>query len=396
MAELNPKTNTSFLDEGTEVTFTPMDKIKNGFYIKNTEIFGKNNNSYNVYQENDIAMAKVTPCFENGNIAIMKDLCNGIGYGSSELFVIRANSFINTKYLFYYFQNVCFKNLAQSTMTGAGGLKRVSGEFIRNHVMPLPPQKEQKEIVAYLEVKCSEIDKLIAKKEELLADLESYKKSLIYEYVTGKKEVQKATIIPFPAVINCKNKRFAQAVLLTKILDEFGNYHSGRVKVAKTLYVIENHIGFDFDTDVIRQVAGPLDEKYYRAEAIIRHNNWFSVLTQDGATRYFAEKNKNQYLIYYDRYFKDYDVEIQRIIDIFKDLDMSDAELLATAYASWNDFIIKGISFTQDDIVEDIFSWDDSKKRFSKEKWIEALNDLDKKQLSPIGHGKITILENHS
>ena len=75
---------------------------------------------------------------------------------------------------------------------------------------------------------------------------------------------------------------------------------------------------------------------------------------------------------------------------------MNGAELLATAYASWNDFIIKGISFTQDDIVEDIFSWDDSKKRFSKEKWLEALNDLNKKQLSPIGHGKMTILENRS
>ncbi|MEY8412571.1 restriction endonuclease subunit S [Lachnospiraceae bacterium 62-26] len=272
----------------------------------------------------------------------------------------------------------------------------LSQELLKKLPVLLPPIAEQKKIANFLDKKCSEIDKLIAKKEELLADLESYKKSLIYEYVTGKKEVQQTTIIPFPATVSCKDKRFAQAVLLTKILDEFGNYHSGRVKVAKTLYVIENHIGFDFDTDVIRQVAGPLDEKYYKAEAIIRHNNWFSVLTQGGTTRYFAQKNKNQYLTYYGRYFKDYDVEIQRIIDIFKNLDMNGAELLATAYASWNDFIIKGISFTQDDIVEDIFSWDDSKKRFSKEKWLEALNDLNKKQLSPIGHGKMTILENRS
>lgn len=49
---------------------------------------------------------------------------------------------------------------------------------------------EQQEIVKYLDGKCSEIDKIIIKKEELLVGLENYKKSFIYEYVTGKREVE--------------------------------------------------------------------------------------------------------------------------------------------------------------------------------------------------------------
>ena len=49
--------------------------------------------------------------------------------------------------------------------------------------------EEQEEIAAYLDEKCSAIDTLIAKKEQLLSELETYKKSLIYEYVTGKREV---------------------------------------------------------------------------------------------------------------------------------------------------------------------------------------------------------------
>ena len=53
----------------------------------------------------------------------------------------------------------------------------------------VPPLEEQKEIVDYLDAKCAEIDKLIAKKEQLVKELESYKKSLIYEVVTGKREV---------------------------------------------------------------------------------------------------------------------------------------------------------------------------------------------------------------
>lgn len=66
----------------------------------------------------------------------------------------------------------------------------LSQELLKKLPVLLPPLEEQREIAEYLDEKCSEIDKLIAKKEELLADLESYKKSLIYEYVTGKKEVE--------------------------------------------------------------------------------------------------------------------------------------------------------------------------------------------------------------
>lgn len=66
----------------------------------------------------------------------------------------------------------------------------LSQELLKKLPVLLPPLEEQRKITEYLDEKCSEIDKLIAKKEELLADLESYKKSLIYEYVTGKKEVE--------------------------------------------------------------------------------------------------------------------------------------------------------------------------------------------------------------
>ena len=60
---------------------------------------------------------------------------------------------------------------------------------ICNYLLPVPALNEQKEITNYLDAKCAEIDKLIAKKEQLAKELESYKKSLIYEVVTGKREV---------------------------------------------------------------------------------------------------------------------------------------------------------------------------------------------------------------
>lgn len=61
---------------------------------------------------------------------------------------------------------------------------------IKNLQYILPNTYEQQEIANYLDEKCSEIDKLIAKKEQLLTEMENYKKAVIYEYVTGKKEVE--------------------------------------------------------------------------------------------------------------------------------------------------------------------------------------------------------------
>ena len=133
-------------------------------------------------------MAKVTPCFENGNIAIASNLYNNIGFGSSELLVFRASN-ICTEFLFYFMQNKIFKERCISTMTGTGGLKRISSEFVRNYKFASPSKKEQQQIIEYLDQKCSGIDAAIAKKQAVIDKITEYKKSLIYEVVTGKKEV---------------------------------------------------------------------------------------------------------------------------------------------------------------------------------------------------------------
>ena len=71
---------------------------------------------------------------------------------------------------------------------------------ICNYLLPVPALNEQKEITNYLDAKCAEIDGLIAKKEQLVKELESYKKSLIYEVVTGKREVFTDITRKFPNI----------------------------------------------------------------------------------------------------------------------------------------------------------------------------------------------------
>lgn len=189
VSSFEPPCDTSRLSPDSVITYTPMEYIKNGYYVPNTATLSSLSTSLTSYQSGDIVMAKVTPCFENGNISIMNNLSSAFGLGSSELFVFRAKS-IHTQFLFYWLRNNRFVQTACSTMTGTGGLKRVSSLFVKDSSLAVPPESEQIEIANYLDKKCSEIDTLISKKEQFITELESYKKSLIYEYVTGKKEVQ--------------------------------------------------------------------------------------------------------------------------------------------------------------------------------------------------------------
>lgn len=187
-AILNPKCNFSGISKQTIITYTPMECLKNGYYNKRSEVLEKIPSSLTPFEEGDIIMAKVTPCFENGNIAIMNHLDAKVGLGSSELFVFRAKHIL-TEYLFWFLQNQNFVKRACFTMTGVGGLKRVSSDFCKNCDLPIPPNIEQKEIAQYLNNKCTEIAHIIEEKQRLIDKLTEYKKSLIYEVVTGKKEV---------------------------------------------------------------------------------------------------------------------------------------------------------------------------------------------------------------
>jgi restriction endonuclease S subunit len=143
-------------------------------------------NGYTYFKEGDILLAKVTPCFENGNLGIAKNLKNGIGFGTTEVHVIRAKK-DSRKFIYYLFQNKHFMEKGNSEMYGAGGLKRIPSDFVENYVYPRPDYQTQVCISNYLYQKTAEIDEIINKKEKLIDYLEKYKKSVITEAVTKGK-----------------------------------------------------------------------------------------------------------------------------------------------------------------------------------------------------------------
>lgn len=171
VSELNPPVSFDEFEEDSELTFLPMDRVKNGYFIPNADKFSKCAASYTAFADGDIIMAKVTPCFENGNIAVADNLVGGKGFGSSELFVIRAQTIL-TRFLFYYLQSSHFKQEGMASMTGAGGLKRVAPEVLRTHHIPVFAPETQRRIAAYLDAETAQMDALVAEKEQMLKLLE--------------------------------------------------------------------------------------------------------------------------------------------------------------------------------------------------------------------------------
>ena len=106
-----------------------------------------------------------------------------------KLFNIRPTH-IYTKFLLYYLMTNKFISGGIASMTGVAGLQRVSINYLRNVRLPYPSLDKQTAIAAYLDDKCAKIDHNIRLRESLISKLTDYKKSLIYEVVTGKKEIE--------------------------------------------------------------------------------------------------------------------------------------------------------------------------------------------------------------
>lgn len=115
---------------------------------------------------------------------------NYAGVTSPAYDVYVPSSKIECKFYHYYFRTLGFSGDCYKNGRGIMAMRwRTYSDQFRSIKVVVPPLEEQKEIVGYLDAKCAEIDGLIAKKEQLAKELESYKKSLIYEVVTGKREV---------------------------------------------------------------------------------------------------------------------------------------------------------------------------------------------------------------
>lgn len=191
VTEMNPNIpNRDKIDRKMQVQFLPMKlvgEITNKIQLTETRKYEDLlKGSYTSFIDGDVIFAKVTPCMENGKIAVVNNLKNGIGFGSSEFHVIRSSSKVTPKFIFYYLVQDRFRHEAANAMTGAVGLRRVPRQFIESHTIPLPAVDEQNNIVLEIENRLRVADKTEESITQSLQQAEVLKQSILKKAFDGK------------------------------------------------------------------------------------------------------------------------------------------------------------------------------------------------------------------
>ena len=186
---INPKVSAK---DDDIAAFIPMEAISAGygsefrFYEKQWKEI---KSGYTAFEDNDIAFAKITPCFQNRKSVIFNGLPNGIGAGTTELKILRTyGETINRYYALYFLESPYF--IDEATFKGTANQQRIVVGYLENKLFPLPPLSEQKRIVDKIGIIMPFIDKYSKSKETLdkinVALRAKLKKSILQEAIQGR------------------------------------------------------------------------------------------------------------------------------------------------------------------------------------------------------------------
>lgn len=325
-----------------------------------------------ICKKNDIVFGKLRPYLAKV-YKVEKDSC------CSSEFAIFYDFEGKQKYLQYLMLSYGFIKIVDASTYGTK-MPRANIDFLKNMIIPLPNKDEQIKISNYLNKRCIEIDKLISSKQKIIEELEQYKKSLIYEYVTGKKEVSVG-----------KNTEIAELSL--RIIEQLpNNYSMCKIKLNKIQSVILKMIKYKKEPDYEKYAAGPYSkEMMNNVYNVFKTEKWVKITKNGMRDVYTLDKNFKDGIKRYKEHFEENDDEIIRMIKLFEKKDTQESEIIATLFYCWNDFLIDGIQPTDEQIIEKFYNWSKRKKNIEIAKVKKNLVYMKKNNLIPNGYGKKTI-----
>ena len=179
---INPKKGQDTrLVKGLDVSFVPMPAVTEHGEIDASarKKYEEVKTGFTYFAEHDVLFAKITPCMENGKGAIARNLCNGIGFGSTEFHVLRPiQEKTNPHWIYTLTSFSQFREDAANNMTGSAGQRRVPVSFLENYLVSVPPLDLQNRFAAFV----AQTDKTKTAIQKSLEKLETLKKALMQEY----------------------------------------------------------------------------------------------------------------------------------------------------------------------------------------------------------------------
>ena len=184
---INPRNS---IDDNTEVSFVPMANIKEGYankFISDIRVWKKVKKGYTHFADNDIGIAKITPCFENKKSVVFSGLINGYGAGTTELYIVRTiSSLVIPEYLLNFFKRDDFITGGVLTFSGDVGQQRVTKDYVANYLFTLPPLNEQQRILNAVHNANFLIESIEKSKDNLIRDIDKTKSKILDLAIRGK------------------------------------------------------------------------------------------------------------------------------------------------------------------------------------------------------------------
>lgn len=186
---INPKKiATKELSDSMDITFIPMASVSDVLgevSMPMIKKLGEYKKGYTNFNQGDVLFAKITPCMENGKIAIVGELENNIGFGSTEFYVFRCKENTYNRFIYHLLRWKKFREEARAVMSGAVGQQRVPKSFLEEYKLHFPSLEEQKEIVCILDTifeKEQDTQELI----DLIEKIDLLKKSILARAFRGE------------------------------------------------------------------------------------------------------------------------------------------------------------------------------------------------------------------
>lgn len=279
-----------------------------------------------------------------------------------------------------YFQKMIFENSTGSAIPNVKGV-----QDLKKMAVPFLPIAEQKRIVAKVDALMALCDQLKFRIQQANQKQQAISDALVAQAL----EPTTAEIIDLAS--------YRAAVACHIIKQNQSKPYFGRTAAMKLLYLAQAHIGLELNLQPEREAAGPLDKWIYDFERQGKQSQWFSVNEKqisNGKTKVeyeiksgIAEPIKLIEQISLDQQRK----ELDRMFKLFADKNTEEAEIIATLFAAWNDYLIDGSTPTDDQVVKEVReNWHESKARFTPTELNKWLAWLRSNNLVPQGHGPRT------
>ncbi len=278
------------------------------------------------------------------------------------------------------------------------GTKCLRTDLWKKVRIAVPDQPTQRRICEHINVQSACIGRVVQKIGQQIARLRAYRHALVSAAVTGQISVGRGVTEVQPVAekpVVKPNPYFRRTVLAAEIIDRMCAQPTfGHVKFQKCLFVAQHHLRLeDFEENYQRASAGPYDNRLIRSiDSQLEKQRWFRAEQVGDRYSYKRMDRAGNHKKYFEGYFGDKADQLSLLLDLFRPLNTDRAEIVATLYAVWNDFLIQKQKFDDDRIIKEVLTnWDEAKTRFPEDRWRKALDWMKEKGLVPSGFGKPTL-----